>query len=541
MKWEDLTRKQRDVIESQARKTIVFGGAGSGKTTVALWCARHLLEREGVAPWHRALFLTFSKTAVRELSTRAASAVREVNDRIEVHTFHSFSHRLLSAFGRYVGLGLGPPSLQSPPEEKLFGRDRSQFVYDDLLPHALKIIRDPLISRLLTQRWPIVVCDEFQDTDDLQWELLCALAENARLVLFADPNQMIYTFLRSKGVGQQRVDTAIEQADLVEDLGSPSHRDPSGIIPSMADAVRRRDFEHAAVQAALDQQRLVIRSDVDEDSLCEVIRSEVVDARRSGAQSVAIFGHTNQAVADLGVNLHQAGVEHVLVGLPEAHAEALAAMEGLFRYGLGLVDRDEVQRRLAVFLTSAVRGRNIPPLAQALVGQQPLSETLEQRLAATLDSLKSANERGLQDLVSECALAWEEIGVTSGRRPWRQAAKTFGANAYQIISTARGERSESAVRLEKRVAELRGEVLVEAGLGQPHPVQLMNFHQTKGREADVVVLVYRDDDFFGHEGEPFEDNSRLLYVSLTRAKQRNVVVLLRSPHPLVAPFAPLGR
>jgi DNA helicase-2/ATP-dependent DNA helicase PcrA len=67
----------------------------------------------------------------------------------------------------------------------------------------------------------------------------------------------------------------------------------------------------------------------------------------------------------------------------------------------------------------------------------------------------------------------------------------------------------------------------------------MNFHQTKGREADVVLLIYRSGDYLAHHAamEPFEDSSRVLYVSLTRARQSVVVLLPHDPHPLVAPLA----
>ncbi len=63
----------------------------------------------------------------------------------------------------------------------------------------------------------------------------------------------------------------------------------------------------------------------------------------------------------------------------------------------------------------------------------------------------------------------------------------------------------------------------------------MNFSQTKGREADATLLVFADDDFFGYEAEPFPDASRLLYVAMTRARTR-VVLLPPWPHPLVAPL-----
>jgi DNA helicase-2/ATP-dependent DNA helicase PcrA len=64
----------------------------------------------------------------------------------------------------------------------------------------------------------------------------------------------------------------------------------------------------------------------------------------------------------------------------------------------------------------------------------------------------------------------------------------------------------------------------------------MNLHQTKGREADAVIIAFRDTDYHGTEAEPFPAASRLLYVALTRARQQVTLLLPRQPHALVAPF-----
>ena len=71
-------------------------------------------------------------------------------------------------------------------------------------------------------------------------------------------------------------------------------------------------------------------------------------------------------------------------------------------------------------------------------------------------------------------------------------------------------------------------------------VQVMNLHQTKGREADAVVIVCSDDDYHGDEAEPFPDGSRLLYVILTRARQEVTMIFGDEPHPLVAPISRLA-
>ena len=540
MNRDELTDEQKQAIDSGAGRLLVMGGAGSGKTTVALWCARRQLELASAMPGERVLFLTFSKTAVSELSARASNALGPVADRVEVHTFHSFAHRMLLAFGRYAGLGIKNPLLQSPPQEKLLGRDSGRLVYDDLLPKALEVIRAPLIRQIWSRRWSIVICDEFQDTDDLQWELLTELSAYARLALFADPNQMIYTFLAKKGVGAARLQTARDDADLVVDLGSPSHRDPSQVISAMAHAIRKRDFEHDAVIAALEQERLTVHRDVPDEGLAGLIRTHVITERKGGAETVAIFAHSNQSVAELGAGLLAVGVEHVLIGLPEAHGEALAAMEALLRFGAGLADEEEVAEKLAVFLTSTVRGRRAPDLALGLIGRKTLNPKLSQRLGALHSSLVTAGESGLEELIQEAAGAWRRLGIVAGGRPWRQASRTFSSTAFQIRSAVRGEKETFIQRVTQRVAELRGETLIGAGVDRVHPVQLMNFHQTKGREADAVILVYRGDDYFGQESEPFPDSSRLLYVALTRARRKNVVLLPSVPHPLVAPFASLA-
>jgi DNA helicase-2/ATP-dependent DNA helicase PcrA len=68
----------------------------------------------------------------------------------------------------------------------------------------------------------------------------------------------------------------------------------------------------------------------------------------------------------------------------------------------------------------------------------------------------------------------------------------------------------------------------------------MNLHQTKGREADAVVILCGDDDFHGYEIEPFVDGSRLLYVILTRARKEVTLIFGYKPHALVAPIAALA-
>ncbi len=91
-------------------------------------------------------------------------------------------------------------------------------------------------------------------------------------------------------------------------------------------------------------------------------------------------------------------------------------------------------------------------------------------------------------------------------------------------------------RLVRAARGARDASFVELDAGDTGAIQLMNFSQTKGREADAAVLSYCSNDWYGPAAEPYDEASRLLYVSMTRARNRVVVMLPPNPHPLVAPF-----
>ena len=76
-------------------------------------------------------------------------------------------------------------------------RRRGILGYDDLLTRladALDADDSPAQLRM-HQRWPIVMVDEFQDTDPVQWQVIDrAFTGRSTLILIGDPKQAIYAF-----------------------------------------------------------------------------------------------------------------------------------------------------------------------------------------------------------------------------------------------------------------------------------------------------------------------------------------------------------
>ena len=313
----------------------------------------------------------------------------------------------------------------------------------------------------------------------------------------------------------------------------------SSAICNNVRSVRVRDFEHEAVVEAIRTGRLYIHFGVDDDDYQDILVSEIDKSRGLGLRDVGIFAHSNVSVSEVAELLNNAGIDHALIGIPGAHSEALGSMAVQCAYAAGLAVDDEIRESLALFLTASVRGRDAPPMAFALIGSGPIQIRIHNAISELEGALAGATDGTMGKLGQIVMSSWYGLGLTSGFRPWQRAAQHFA----RLLTPYRDEQfSEAAVHhLYAVVERSQTEALIDLDYSEHNRVKLMTYHQTKSREADTAIHVYRQKDFFGREGEPFEEASRLSNVAITRARKRLVLILPHDPHPLVEPFNALRK
>ncbi|OZF33649.1 UvrD-helicase domain-containing protein [Rhodococcus sp. 14-2483-1-2] len=539
MSFSPQNPEQKQVVETHAKLTVVLGGAGVGKTTSALAAAHAHLERVAESkPRDRVLFLSFSRSSVARIASRADEILGRRGSQVDIMTFHSLAFSAVRRFGSLVGHG--DAILVSPAREKL-GLAENEIGYSKLIPLLLKIGQAaPAVAEHLRTRWGLIVVDEFQDTGNSQQELLQLISRDSRVLLLGDPNQCIYTFLVTDGVRVERIHEACLAAGPGNTIVLPesSFRDPSGVIPAVANAIRARLFESEAISTAIKKGRLVIRSGIsgaDETSSVTQTISELT----SEGMGVAVFTHHNDMLAALSDSLEAAGIEHEVAGLSDALAAALDAQTAMARFYIGDCGWGNVLEALAVFLTSAQRGPQVPALArQVMNGSGPVS--LQERLAILRTRLSGAIS--VQEVTEIAGTAHHALGLPQKSGAWQQAGALLSLMRMRAARAGRGRIDDrqlvAGMCVEAREATYAA--LTDA-VTSPREVQLMNLYQTKGREADATVVVLREGDFMGFESEPFPNTSRLLYVVFSRARQRIVVLLVGDKlHASVAPLAILS-
>lgn len=208
----DLSDKKKELLETDGH-LLVLGGPGSGKTTIALLKAQKIIESKRLRKSQRILFLSFARATVTRVAQQAKN-IKIIKDHerrsLEINTYHGFTWNILKAHGYLLNAGkslrlLTPPDAASrladlkaeqKEDEKRRLFDAEGLVHFDLFATlAAELLEESrAIRKLISSAYPIIILDEFQDTDPAEWRFVQRLGEQSTIIALADLDQRIYEF-----------------------------------------------------------------------------------------------------------------------------------------------------------------------------------------------------------------------------------------------------------------------------------------------------------------------------------------------------------
>ena len=310
---------------------LVVGGPGSGKTTIALKKAVVRISA-GLTPGQSVLFLSFSRAAVARVGEATRLEVPKAQrGMLSMQTFHSFFWTLLSAHAYLLGAPKSLRILLPQDEQAKYGtiraKDRKEdnpdwqawlqererlfredgLIAFDLFPsNAAQLLeRSAHVRRLVTQRHPLIIVDEAQDTNEHAWRCIELLASAAQVICLADLEQQIFDHL--PGIGPERI-IAIKKSltPLEIDLGAQNHRSGGTEIATFGQDIllgKVRGSPYVGVSAFAYNPKLRTLSAIMRMSIGMLQRAIRKSTGKYG-RNVAILTHSGASAAKISAALN---------------------------------------------------------------------------------------------------------------------------------------------------------------------------------------------------------------------------------------------
>jgi len=608
--FESLNEPQRQAVTSDSNNLLVLAGAGSGKTRVIAHRVAWLIKAGGINP-HSILTVTFTNKAAREMRGRIEGIVEQEMGNFWCGTFHGISHRLLRAHWEEAGLrrefaildsedqyrvikrvskSLGLDDTKWPPRQIQWfinkqkdecRRSKDVETADDYFAEKVNEVyaayeelceRESLVDfgELLLRtylllktnenvldhykkRFRHILVDEFQDTNEVQYQFLKLLCEGeGHIMSVGDDDQSIYGWRGAKSENINRFTKDYKNTEIIR--LEQNYRSTS-IILGAANAVIENNQGRMGKELWTEQKEgepISIYSAYNEDDEARYVVGSIQNWIEQGRDlsEVAILYRSNAQSRALEEAILREGLAYRIYGGLRFYERAEiknamsylrlvfgreddAAFERVINIpprGIGAKTLDIIRSRAQKIETSLWKA------CQDLLETDGLTPRASQSVEGFLSDFEDleieTKDLPLRDLVDHVI---QRSGLIEyHKKEAGEKGRTRVENLAELVTAASDFEPEPLDDAEEIPLKLFiDHAALDAGETQASDhesaIQLMTLHSAKGLEFPLVFITGFEEGLFPHklsieEADQLQEERRLCYVGMTRSMERLFIV-----------------
>jgi DNA helicase-2/ATP-dependent DNA helicase PcrA len=503
---------------------------------------------------------------------------------IDINTYHGFIWRILRSHA-YLLNGIDFISLLPPPEaasrladisgkeardaekRRLFDEE-GLLHFDQFAPICAELLsRSSALREIISDSYPIIILDEFQDTNEEEWKLIQELAKSSEIIALADPDQRIYEF---RGADPKRLTEFLHKLDTEQfDFGTENNRSSGTDIVTygndlLAGSNREKEYNDVRVKKYPFRQGNALHADL---KVCVLNRISALRKTNAGVWSLTVLVPTKSLMLQVSDYLAEEQLFGGGKSLPKVVHEVALETAGpslaakiIASLLEGQGTEEELLKGLVRNVCEYIRGRKGDKqptkadreLSAALLKHVNNGEVIrgKKRIEIVDDCKRICAERQTMELTGNPGDDWLLIRRKIGESE-SECLINISTDARYLRLLQRGAllRSSLGDLWRSKGSYVGAAQEVHEALIQEHfssttrtwkGVHIMTMHKAKGKEFSEVIIYegatrYRDRIVRDNADDTSIAQCRLLLrVAVTRAMQRtHILTPARNSCPLV--------
>ncbi len=428
-------------------------------------------------------------------------------------------------------------------QQRLMASDAMDF--DDIIFYTVRLFREcPDVLDKYREQFRYIMVDEYQDTNQIQYVLVRMLAEKYQnLCVVGDDDQSIYKFRGATVRNILHFDDDYAFAKMIK--LEQNYRSTKNILDAANEVIRHNE-ERKGKELWTDQicgDKIVAYQARDERDESDFIVTEIQKCVENGGKyaDCAVLYRMNSQSQSIERALVRAGVPYRIIGGHRFYERR--EIKDMTAY-LNVISNHHDNIRLKRILNVPKRGIG----EKTITSLEQISETLGQSM---FDTMRQADEfealvksspklNAFCDMIEEFSTMLEEVPVSEmyeklveklNYESYIQKVSDHGDAAIDNIrELASGivqyeEENQGEASLSGFLEEISLMTDIDAYQEQEDKALLMTLHSAKGLEFENVFIPGMEETIFpGFQaaiyGEELDEERRLAYVGITRAKKR---------------------
>jgi len=438
--------------------------------------------------------------------------------------------------------------------------------FDDLLLKATKLLKDNAeIRKIYQEKWEYIHIDEYQDTNEVQYLMSKLLSENNKnICVVGDADQNIYSWRGANLKNILSFEKDYPDAKIV--LLEQNYRSTQNILEAANVVIKKNKYRPDKNLFTKNKtgEKISLYEALDENDEADFVATKILEVLDNGVGT--IFDRSLSVRARTALPLGSSACETPLKNTPtplseiailyRANFQSRALEEAMLRYnisyqvlGVKFFERKEIKDTLA-YLRAALNRDSLSDVKRIInfptrgIGKVTLAkifandvESLPIKVKIKVNNfykiLEDIGEKIKTSKTSEVIkFVVKKSGIESELSNGTEEDIERLENIKELATLAlKYDNLENGGGVEKlledaSLASDQDSIMIEEKKETKNAVKLMTVHASKGLEFKYVFITGLEDGLFPHQkhnveaSEDSEEERRLFYVALTRAKEK---------------------